>query len=123
MNVLHHYHCGLPQEKFDIHIVICLLKLSVASNLLSVCVHTLSTCFHWDVVLFFTVEFVRIFVTINRVTSGSHHCCLLMLEKPVSVSSSIEVQVSVIIVVCRWKDWYPWYCHSLVGTVHCLKLA
>ena len=35
-NVLHHYHCGLPQEKFDICIVGCLLELSVASNLLSV---------------------------------------------------------------------------------------
>ena len=25
----------------------CLLELSVASNLLGVCIHTLSTCFHW----------------------------------------------------------------------------
>ena len=41
----------------------------------------------------FTVELVRIFVTINRATSGSLHCCLL-LEKSVSVSSSsIERQV------------------------------
>ena len=120
-NVLHHYHCGLPQENFDIHIVIFLLELSVASNLLSVCVHTMSTCFHWYVVLVITVELVRIFVTINRATSGSLHCCLL-LEKSVSVSTSIEGQVSFIIVVCHWKNWYP-YRHSLVGTVPCLKPA
>jgi hypothetical protein len=120
-NVLHHYHCGLLQEKFDIHIVICLLELSIASNLLSLCVHTLSTCFHWYVVLVFTVELVLIFVNINRATSGSLHCCLL-LEKPVSMSSSIEGQVSFIIVVCRSKNWYP-YRHSIVDTVHCLKFA
>jgi hypothetical protein len=99
-NVLHHYHCGLPLKTFDIHIVICLLELSVASNLLSVCVHTLSSFFHWYLVLVFTVELVRIFVTINRATSGSLHCCLL-LEKWLSMPSSIEGQVSFIIVVCR----------------------
>ena len=94
----------------------CLLELSVASNLLGVCVHTLSTCFHWYVVLVFTVELFRILVNINRATSGSLHCCLL-LEKSVSVSSSsIEGQVSFIIAVCRWENWYPWYRHSLVGT-------
>ena len=111
------------QEYFDtIRIVICLLELSVASNLLGMCVHTLLTCFHWYVVLVFTVELVRIFVTINRATSGSLHCCLLH-EKSVSISSSsIEGQVSFIIAVCRWKNWYLWYRHSLVGTtVRCLK--
>ena len=73
--------------------VICLLELSVASNLLGVCVHTLSTGFQWYVVLVFTVELVRIFATINRATSGFLHCYLL-LEKSVSVSSSsIERQV------------------------------
>ena len=50
----------------------------------------------WDVVLVFTVELVQIFVTINRGTSGSHHYYLL-LENPVSVSSSIEGRVSLII--------------------------
>ena len=48
-NVLHHYHCGLPLEKLDIRIVICLLELSVASNLLCVCVVcALSTCVHYS---------------------------------------------------------------------------
>ena len=55
-NVLHHYHC----------IVICLLELSVASNLLSVCIHTATVdFFRWYFVLVFTVELVRIFATIN----------------------------------------------------------
>ena len=77
------------------------LELSVASNLLGVCVHTLSTCFHWYVVLVFTIELVCICVTINRATSGSLHCYLL-LEKSVSVSSpSIERLVLLIIAVCR----------------------
>ena len=116
-NVLHHYHCGLLQEKFDICILICLLDLSVASNLLGVCVQTLSTCFHWYVALVFIFELVRIFVTINRAANGSIHCCLL-LEMPVSMSSSIDGQVSFIIVVCHLKTWYP-YCHLLVGTTFC----
>jgi hypothetical protein len=51
----------------------------------------------------FAFELVRIFVTINRAANGSLHCCLL-LEKSVSMSSSsIEGQVSFIIVVCHWK--------------------
>ena len=77
----------------------------------------------WHTVLELTIELVRIFDTIKRAkASGSLHCCLL-LEKSVSMSSSsIEGQVSFIIVVCRWKNWYPWYRHSLVGTtVRCLK--
>ena len=100
-------HCCLLIGKIDIHIVICLLELSVASNLLGVCVHTLSTCFHWYDVIVLTVELFCIFVTIIIVTSCSLHCCLL-LEKSVSVSSSsIEGQASFIIAgVCRWKNWY-----------------
>ena len=68
-------------EIFDIYIVICLLELSVASNLLGVCVHTLPTCFHWNVVLVFTVELIRIFVTINRATSGCVSSLLFAPEK------------------------------------------
>jgi hypothetical protein len=99
------------------HLLVRIVELSVASNLLGVCLHTLSTCFQWYVVLVFTVELVRIFVTINRATSWSLHCCLL-LEKSVSVSvssSSIERQVLLL-------EKLVSYHHSLVRTtVRCLK--
>ena len=101
---------------------VCCLKPAYRVRTHTVNLFSFICCFHLYVVLVFTVELVRIFVTINRATSGSLHCCLL-LEKSVSMSScsSIEGQVSFIIVVCRWKNWYP-YRHSLVGTtVRCLK--
>ena len=66
INVLHHYQCGLPLEKFDICIVICIVELSIASNLLSVCKYTLSSCFHWNLVLVFTVELVRILLCYHQ---------------------------------------------------------
>ena len=99
----------------DICIIICLLELSVASNLLGVCVHTLSTCFQWYVVLVFTVELVRIFFTINRATSGSLHCCLL-LKKSVSVSVSVSASSSSIErQVLSLEKLVPYH-HSLVRT-------
>ena len=76
------------------------------------CAYTqpLSTCSHWYVVLVFTVELVRIFVNINRATSGFLHCYLL-LEKSVSVSSSsikrqvlsLEKLVLVVLLFARWN--------------------
>ena len=63
-----------------------------------------------------------------------------LLNLSASLLPSIERQVGLFIVVCswksrcpchphqqrdkffRWKNWYPWYHHSLVGTaVRCLK--
>ena len=60
----------------------------------------------WHAVLAFTVEIVRIFVTIKRATaSGSLHCCCSWKIRTVSISSTIEGRLSfiIIIVVCHRK--------------------
>ena len=64
-----------------------MLELSVASNLLGVCIHTLPTCFHWYVVLVFTVELVHILVTIAG-KIGTHGIVIRSLE-PLSVASNL----------------------------------
>ena len=49
------------------------------------CVQTLSTGFQWYVVLVFTVELVRIFVTINRATQTKWVSSLLFAPENVGV--------------------------------------
>ena len=115
------FHCCLLVGRIYICIVICLLKFSVASNLLAVCVHTLSTGFQWYVVLVFTVELVRIFVTINRATQTKWVSSLLFAPGKVGVRV-ILINRETSSFVGKIGTRYPWYHHSLVRTtVRCLK--
>ena len=101
----------------------------------------------WHLYRHLLVEIVRCLKPAWRVRAHTVYlfsmvCCSLysLLNLSASLLPSIERQVGLFIVVCsrksrcpchphqkrdkffRWKNWYSWYHHSLVGTtVRCLK--